>query len=51
MNKKIKYGIICVVGIGILLSMCFVCKKYDEKRQIESMKKGRTASGRSSEDC
>lgn len=39
MNKKIKYGIICVVGIGILLSMCFVCKKYDEKRQIESMKK------------
>lgn len=39
MNKKIKYGIICVVGIGILLSMCFVCKKYEEKRQIESMKK------------
>lgn len=38
-KKKIKYGIICVVGIGILLSMCFGCKKYDEKRQIESMKK------------
>lgn len=39
MNKKIKYGIICVVGIVILLSMCFGCKKYDEKRQMESMKK------------
>ena len=33
MNKKIKYGIICVVGIGILLSMCFVCKKYANSLQ------------------
>ena len=39
MNKKIKYGIICVVGIVILISMCFGCKKHDEKRQIENIKK------------
>lgn len=39
MNKKIKYGIICVFGIGIFLFMCFNCKKYEGKRQIENIKK------------
>lgn len=39
MNKKIKYGIICVFGVGIFLFMCFNCKKYEKKRQIENIKK------------